>query len=93
MSKKDVQITFEPPLVFHGKEKPTVVIREPKVKDMRVVDQISGSDLEKEMVMICRLTGINEEDLDTLSVNEYKRLQEAYAGFFGMGGPSSDVSA
>lgn len=82
MNKGSVTISFDPPLAFNGETIAEVVMQEPKVKDMRHVDKLGGTDLEKEVVMIGRLTKINPEDLDSLSVNQYKQLQDNYAAFF-----------
>ena len=80
---EDKVIKFDPPLKFTGTE-PTaeVTMREPKVADMRVSDRTEGGEVDKEVVMIARLTGINVEDLDTLSIAQYKKLQNEYADFF-----------
>lgn len=78
----DIKIKFDPPLKFTGGEIREVSMREPKVKDMKAIDAIDGGDLEKEITMISRLTGINIEDLDTLGIKNYKKLQDKYASFF-----------
>ena len=84
-------IKFDPPLLFAGdKPRAEVTMREPMVKDMRIADRTEGGDLDREVVMIARLTGINIEDLDTLSASQYKQLQNEYAAFFSPGGRSSD---
>jgi len=88
MSMDEIKNTFDPPLAFNDVTTHEVTLRESKVKDMKVVDRIGGSDLEKELVMVARLTGINAEDLETLSVSQYKLLQEGYASFFDPDGQS-----
>lgn len=80
----DKVIKFDPALQFTGeKPVPEVTMREPKVADMRAADRTEGGELDKEVVMIARLTGINAEDLDTLTGAQYKKLQGEYASFFG----------
>ncbi|MEH0020881.1 MAG: phage tail assembly protein [Desulfobacter sp.] len=82
MNQKDIKISFDPPLTIGEESLTEITMREPLVKDMRHVDRLGGTDLEKEVVMISRLTRINPEDLDRLSVNQYKQLQDHYAAFF-----------
>ncbi len=86
MKKK---ITFDPPVkVANGEPISEIVMREPLVKDMRVADRMQGSDLDKEVAMIARLTGVNPDDLDGFSAANYRKLQGEYAAFFGVDGPN-----
>ncbi len=80
-------ILFDPPVEITG-EKPLdkIVMREPKVADMRAVDRMEGGELDKEVAMIARLTGINIEDLDGFSARQYQQLQKEYAAFFDVAG-------
>ncbi len=80
-------ISFDLPVEITG-EKPLdkIVMREPKVADMRAVDRMEGGELDKEVAMIARLTGINIEDLDGFSARQYRKLQKEYAAFFDVAG-------
>jgi len=80
---EDKVIKFDPPLQFTDAQPMSqVTMREPKVADMRISDRTEGGDLDREVVMIARLTGIVIEDLDTLTGKQYKKLQDEYAAFF-----------
>lgn len=77
------EVKFDSPLKFPGRTVDRVVMREPLVSDMREADRRSRSDLDKEAIVIAKISGINEEDLDTLSWPQYRKLQDKYASFFG----------
>lgn len=77
------EVVFDPPLKFQGQTIDKVILRAPLVKDMREADRRAESDLDKEVIVIARVSGINEEDLDTLSWPQYKQLQDKYVSFFG----------
>ncbi len=73
---------FDEPVTLNGQEVQSVVLRTPKVADMRAVDRQGDTDLDKEVLMIGRLIGVPAEELDELSVQQYKKLQDVYASFF-----------
>lgn len=77
------EVVFDPPLKFQGRTIDKVVLRTPLVADMREADRRAESDLNKETIVISRISGINEVDLDTLTWPQYKKLQDKYASFFG----------
>ncbi|RXJ86958.1 phage tail assembly protein [Arcobacter sp. CECT 8985] len=57
-----------------------VEMREPKVRDMRVVGN-HQSQGELEVHLIANLTGLTVEELDDLTMKEYAPLQKALMGF------------
>lgn len=80
--KNIVIVNFNKPVTLAGKEVNAVEMREPTVADMRAVDKQGSTDLEKEILMIGRLIDVPGDELDTLSVPDYRKLQEKYAAFF-----------
>lgn len=76
------EVLFDPPLKFQDRTVDKVVFRPPLVKDMRAADRVAESDLDKEVVVIAKITGINEADLDTLTWPQYSKLQDKYSSFF-----------
>ena len=58
----------------------TIKMRKPKVRDMRAVGDITN-EVEREMTLIGNLTNLTFDELDELDYNEYKKLQDALAGF------------
>lgn len=83
------RVVFTQPVTLNGETVNSIVMREPTVKDMRAVDKQGASDLEKEILMIGRLINVPGDELDALSVANYKRLQDRYASFFGSVGQSA----
>ncbi|RYA23889.1 phage tail assembly protein [Malaciobacter halophilus] len=57
-----------------------VQMREPKVRDMRLVGDTNNQG-ELELKLIANLTGLTLEELDDLTMKEYAPLQKALMGF------------
>ena len=76
------EVPFDPPLKFPGQEVGKVVFREPTLADMRSANRRADTDLDREVVMISLITGLNEEDMDTMKAAQYRKLQDKYASFF-----------
>lgn len=57
-----------------------VEMREPKVKDMRLVNGITD-ELDKEIAMLVNLCEISEDEIDNLSGKDFKKLDEALQDF------------
>lgn len=52
----------------------TVEIREPKVRDMRIVSTFED-EVEKEINLIANLTGLTLQEIDELSLKDYGLFQ------------------
>ncbi len=74
-------VTFGQPVTIGGKEYKEIEMREPTVQDMLDIEELSGSDLEKEIEMIGRLTGLCGEDLKPLGAGPYRSMQKVYVSF------------
>ena len=57
-----------------------VEIREPKVRDMRIVSAFKD-EVEKEINLIANLTGITLDEIDELSLKDYGLFQEELKTF------------
>ena len=57
-----------------------VEMREPKVRDMRLVNGIAD-ELDKEIAMLVHLCEMPEEEIDNLSGKDFKKLDEALQDF------------
>ncbi len=57
-----------------------VEMREPKVKDMRLVNGIAD-ELDKEIAMLVNLCEMSEDEIDALSAKDFKKLDEALQDF------------
>lgn len=58
----------------------TVEMREPKVKDMMAVGDISN-EMQREVNLVGNLTGMNPDEVADLSLGDYKKLQAELSGF------------
>lgn len=58
----------------------TVEMREPKVRDMRIVSTLKD-EVEKELKLIGNLTGLTPEEIDELSLKDYGLLQKELKSF------------
>lgn len=58
----------------------TVEMREPKLKDMRLLSNIKDEE-ERTIKLIANLTMMTETDLDDLSLKDFGLLQEGLEGF------------
>jgi hypothetical protein len=57
-----------------------VTMREPKVKDMRLVNNMEN-ELDKEIAMLVNLCEIPEDEIDNLPAKDFKKLDEALQDF------------
>jgi hypothetical protein len=55
-------------------------MREPKVKDMRLVNNMEN-ELDKEIAMLVNLCEISEDEIDNLPAKDFKKLDEALQDF------------
>ncbi len=60
-----------------GKE---IEMREPKVKDMKIVGNISD-EFERELALIVNLTGMTPDEVDDLSMKDFGKVDEVLKGF------------
>ena len=57
-----------------------VTMREPKVRDMMILDEIEGEG-HKELALIANLCQLPPEDVMDLTMKDYKNLQKAAQSF------------
>jgi hypothetical protein len=57
-----------------------IEMREPKVRDMRIVSDITD-EVEKEIKLLGNLTGLTSDELDDLSLKDYGLLQKGLQTF------------
>lgn len=55
-------------------------MRRAKVGDLRAVGQMKN-EVEQELALFARLTGLVPEDLDLLDTADYKQIQDAFRKF------------
>jgi len=57
-----------------------VSMREPKVRDMVALDDISG-EAHKEVMLIVNLAQLPEDEVMDMGVKDYRKLQKVAQGF------------
>lgn len=57
-----------------------VEMREPKVKDVKVVSHIKNEE-EKELKLIGNLCMLSDQEVEELSLADYRKLQEGLSSF------------
>lgn len=81
-SEDKATITLSRPLSIDGTKVPKVTMREPTVRDEMLARKMTGTDsVDNESTLLANLCGILKEDLQNMSLKDYRRLQEAFLGF------------
>lgn len=75
-----VDVALQRGLKVAGANVSTVRMREPTVADQLAIDKIAG-DAAKEIALIANLCELTPDDLKGLTLKDYRRLQQAFAGF------------
>ncbi len=57
-----------------------IVMREPKVKDMRLIAGIKD-EIEQDIRMFCNLVELSPEEIEDLPLKDFNSLQEAFRSF------------
>ena len=57
-----------------------VEMREPLVRDMKVVSKITD-DLEREIVLLSNLTEMTPEEIESLTMADFNKLDKELQGF------------
>ncbi|EGW22171.1 phage tail assembly protein [Methylobacter tundripaludum] len=58
-----------------------LVMRRPKVRDLRAADKIKGGPAEVEVSMFSNLCEVSPDDIDSMDMADYGELQKTYASF------------
>jgi hypothetical protein len=74
-------IELSRPLDVAGVPVKKLRMREPTVRDQLVYDKLKGSDIEREVTIFANLCEMDEKQMQTLSVRDYRRVSAAYSGF------------
>lgn len=59
----------------------TLRMREPTVKDQMAGDATKGTEGEKEVAIFANLLEVSPDDVQAMTLRNYKRVQTAYVGF------------
>lgn len=75
-------ITLDYPIQIDGTEVRVLQIRRPKVRDQVLAGKLGGTEEDKEIRLFANLCEIAPENIEDLDMCDYKKLQDAYRGFF-----------
>lgn len=74
-------ITLDYPITIAGVTVNQIALRRPRVRDITAVEHIKG-DKAQEIAMIANLSENAVADIEELDLGDYKKIQEAFGGFF-----------
>lgn len=74
-------ITFAKAVTINGEEVAHIEMREPTVRDQLVASKMKGSDAEKEITMIANLCDLSPDQLHSLPLREYRKVQQTFMDF------------
>jgi hypothetical protein len=80
MDKTTIELKY--PIKIDGTEVRSLQIRRPKVRDQLVNAKLGKTDEEKEVRLLANLCEVAPENIEDLDLGDYKRLADAYVGFF-----------
>ncbi|MDA3922767.1 MAG: phage tail assembly protein [Salinisphaera sp.] len=81
MSDTNTSIELSRPLDIDGAAVSSLSMREPTVDDQIVASEMKGSAAIQEVHMIANLCDVAPADIRSLSLRDYRKLQEAFVGF------------
>jgi hypothetical protein len=78
-------IKLDYPVTLAGATINEITLRRPTVKDMRVARITGGKDdASQEINLIANLAQITPDAVESMDMADFKKVQEALAGFFGL---------
>ena len=83
MTTKSKTIKLKEPISVEGREITEVTLRRPKVGDLRRMDKVGGSDLEKTLWLMGALSEMTPAEVDELDAVDMEALAEVISGFTG----------
>lgn len=78
MSEK---IELETGVDIDGTKVKALTMREPTVADQLAASEVKGSNAQQEITLIANLCEITPDDVKKLTLRDYRKVQEAFAGF------------
>lgn len=74
--KQTIQLDY-PITLADGKTLDTLSVRRVTVGDMRSVAHLK-TDVEQEIAMVAKVSGLVPEDIDLLDLSDYKKVQDTF---------------
>lgn len=75
------QIKLENGIDIDGTTVKTLTMREPTVADQLAASEIKGTSAVQEITLIANLCEVSPDDIKKLTLKDYRKVQEAFAGF------------
>ncbi|OJA21972.1 phage tail assembly protein [Burkholderia ubonensis] len=70
------------PVKFDGVIRDKLVMRRPKVRDVRTASkQAGGDDVQEEIILFALLAGVAPDDMEEMDMVDYEAMQRAYSSF------------
>jgi len=83
-------IKLEYPIKVNGQEKTELVFRRPVGRDICGMEEVEGGDTQKTFYMISALSGLPQEDVSNLDIDDLASIKDLLEDFFkkfqGIGG-------
>lgn len=76
-----VDITLRRAYEFNGVSTGVLRMREPTVRDQLVTSEMQATDARKEITTFANLCQVKPDDIESLSMADYQRIQMAYGSF------------
>ncbi|MDO5101482.1 MAG: phage tail assembly protein [Lautropia sp.] len=76
-----VDIQLSRPIEIDGAQVTALRMREPTVGDQLMLDDLKVGDATKEVMLVANLCQLTPDDVKQLSLRDYRKVQEAFAGF------------
>jgi hypothetical protein len=81
------------PIQYNGVTLKEISLRRPKVRDRLVVDRMTVSDAEKEILLIANLAEISREAIEEIDLADYANIQKVLQNFLAPAGPAASTEA
>lgn len=81
INEGNIVVTLHSGVTIDGAKIKTLTMREPLVQDTLAVSAISGNEAEKELGYFANLCSVAPDDLKTMTMRDYTRLQTAFGNF------------
>lgn len=78
-----VDVELSRPIEIDGAQVTVLRMREPTVADQLMLDDLKGGDATKEVTLVANLCEVTPEDIKRLTLRDYRKVQQAFAGFIG----------
>lgn len=76
-----VDIELSRPIEIDGAQVKVLRMREPTVADQLMLDDMKAGDATKEVTLVANLCEVTPDDVKKLKLRDYRKVQEAFAGF------------